>query len=216
VDSPAVAAQGRALTRRLAQEPGATQVTSYWTGQAAPLRSRDGRQALVLARITGDDSTLGERTDELVARYEHDGTATRVQAGGQLRVYREVNTQVESDLAKAEGIAVPITLLLLLVVVFASAVAALLPLAVGGFAIVGTLLILRVLAGLTDVSVYALNLTTALGLGLAVDYSLLSSRATASSCAPAASRPTPWRSPCRPPAAPCCSAPSPSPRRCWR
>ena len=55
---------------------------------------------------------------------------------------------------------------------FASAVAGILPLAVGGFAIVGTLLVLRVLAQVTDVSIYALNLTTALGLGLAIDYSL--------------------------------------------
>jgi putative drug exporter of the RND superfamily len=86
-------------------------------------------------------------------------------------VFRDVNAQVETDLARAESIAVPITLVLL-VLVFASAVAALLPLAVGGFAIVGTLLLLRLLAELTDVSIYALNLTTALGLGLAIDYSL--------------------------------------------
>src|ERR671923_65678 len=84
---------------------------------------------------------------------------------------REVGDQVERDLARAEGIAVPITLLLL-VVVFGSAVAGMLPLAVGGVAIVGTLLLLRLLGGLTDVSIYALNLTTALGLGLAIDYSL--------------------------------------------
>ncbi len=171
VDSPEVAAEGRAVTERLAHERDATQVGSYWTLGATPLRSRDGRQALVLARITGDDTALGPRTDQLVKAYEHDGAATRVQVGGQLRVYRDVNNQVESDLAKAESIAVPITLLLL-VLVFASAVAALLPLAVGGFAIVGTLLVLRLLATLTDVSVYALNLTTALGLGLAIDYSL--------------------------------------------
>src|SRR6266540_3757010 len=171
VDSPEVAAEGRAITERLAHEPDAAQVSSYWTLNADPLRSRDHRQALVFARIAGDDTSLGERTDELVGSYERVGAATRVQVGGQLRVYRDVNTQVESDLAKAEGIAVPITLLLL-VLVFASAVAALLPLAVGGFAIVGTLLVLRLLAELTDVSVYALNLTTALGLGLAIDYSL--------------------------------------------
>jgi putative drug exporter of the RND superfamily len=171
VDSPEVAAEGRAITERLAHEPDAAQVSSYWTLNADPLRSRDHRQALVFARIAGDDTSLGERTDELVGSYERVGAATRVQVGGQLRVYRDINTQVESDLAKAEGIAVPITLLLL-VLVFASAVAALLPLAVGGFAIVGTLLVLRLLAELTDVSVYALNLTTALGLGLAIDYSL--------------------------------------------
>ncbi len=171
VDSPEVAAEGRALTERLAHERDATQVGSYWTLGAAPLRSRDRRQALVMARITGDEDALGKRAEELVGTYEHDGAATRVQVGGRLSTYLDVNTQVQSDLAKAEGIAVPITLLLLMVV-FASALAGLLPLAVGGFAIVGTLLILRLLAGLTDVSVYALNLTTALGLGLAIDYSL--------------------------------------------
>jgi RND superfamily putative drug exporter len=95
----------------------------------------------------------------------------RVQVGGQARVFGEVSDQVARDLSRAETIAVPITLVLL-VVVFSSAVAGALPLAVGGFAIVGTLLVLRLLAGLTDVSVYALNLTTALGLGLAIDYSM--------------------------------------------
>jgi RND superfamily putative drug exporter len=171
VDSPEVAAAGRALTERLRREPDATQVASYWTEGAAPLRSSDRRQALVLARITGDETALDDRAGALVGAYERDGDPIRVQVGGQLRVFHDVNTQIESDLAKAEGIAVPITLVLL-VLVFASAVAAMLPLAVGGFAIVGTLLVLRVLAELTDVSIYALNLTTALGLGLAIDYSL--------------------------------------------
>jgi putative drug exporter of the RND superfamily len=94
-----------------------------------------------------------------------------VQVGGQAQVFREVGEQVEADLVRAEAIAIPVTLLLL-VVVFTSAVAGMLPLAVGGFAIVGTLLLLRLLGDLTDVSIYALNLTTALGLGLAIDYSL--------------------------------------------
>jgi putative drug exporter of the RND superfamily len=171
VDSPEAAAAGRALVERLRREPDATQVASYWTEGAAPLRSSDRRQALVLARITGDEAALDDRAGELVTAYERAGDAIRVQVGGQLRVFRDVNTQIESDLARAEGIAVPITLVLL-VLVFASAVAALLPLAVGGFAIVGTLLVLRLAAELTDVSIYALNLTTALGLGLAIDYSL--------------------------------------------
>jgi RND superfamily putative drug exporter len=171
VDDPAVARAGRDLTRRLAAEPDLAQVASWWSTGAPSLRSQDGRQALVLGRITGDEEALDERAGQLAAAYAADGPDLRVQAGGQAQVFREVGGQVERDLVRAEGIAVPVTLLLL-VVVFGSAVAGLLPLAVGGFAIVGTLLLLRLLGDLTDVSIYALNLTTALGLGLAIDYSL--------------------------------------------
>src|SRR5829696_6480943 len=161
VDDPAVAAAGEALTRRLAAEPDLAQVVSYWATGAPALKSTDGSQALVLGRITGDEEGLDERAAALTGAYARDDATLRVQVGG----------QAQSDLARAESIAVPITLLLL-VLVFASAVAGALPLAVGGFAIVGTLLVLRVLAEVTDVSIYALNLTTALGLGLAIDYSL--------------------------------------------
>ena len=171
VDDPAVAAAGTALTRRLAAEPDLAQVVSYWATGAPALRSRDGAQALVLGRITGDEEDLDARAAALDAAYARDDPTLAVQVGGQAQVFREVGEQVEADLARAEAIAVPITLVLL-VLVFASAVAGTLPLAVGGFAIVGTLLVLRVLAQLTDVSIYALNLTTALGLGLAIDYSL--------------------------------------------
>jgi RND superfamily putative drug exporter len=171
VDDPAVAAAGEALTRRLAAEPDLAQVVSYWASDAPALKSTDGGQALILGRITGDEEDLDERAAALTGAYARDDPLLQVQVGGQAQVFREVGEQVESDLARAEVIAVPITLLLL-VLVFASAVAGALPLAVGGFAIVGTLLVLRVLAEVTDVSIYALNLTTALGLGLAIDYSL--------------------------------------------
>jgi putative drug exporter of the RND superfamily len=171
VDDPAVAAAGTALTRRLAAEPDLAQVVSYWATGAPALKSRDGAQALVLGRITGDEEELDTRAAALDAAYARDDPTVAVQVGGQAQVFREVGEQVEADLARAEAIAVPITLVLL-ILVFASAVAGVLPLAVGGFAIVGTLLVLRVLAQLTDVSIYALNLTTALGLGLAIDYSL--------------------------------------------
>jgi RND superfamily putative drug exporter len=171
VDDPSVAAAGTALTRRLAAEPDLAQVVSYWATGAPALKSRDHGQALVIGRITGDEQDLDARAAALDAAYARDDPTLRVQVGGQAQVFREVGEQVEADLARAEAIAVPITLVLL-VLVFASAVAGALPLAVGGFAIVGTLLVLRVLAQLTDVSIYALNLTTALGLGLAIDYSL--------------------------------------------
>ncbi len=171
VDRGDVAGGGLQLTRRLAAERDVSEVQSYWTTKAPALRSVDGRQALVLARIAGDDDATQKRAEQLATTFEGDRGSMRVRVGGQARVFGQVSDQVERDLTRAEGIAVPITLLLL-VVVFSSAVAGALPLAVGGFAIVGTLLVLRLLASLTDVSVYALNLTTALGLGLAIDYSM--------------------------------------------
>jgi putative drug exporter of the RND superfamily len=171
VDRRDVASGGLELGRQLAAERDVSEVQSYWTTKAPPLRSVDGRQALVLARIAGDDEAVQQRASELATTFDGDRGSLRVQVGGQARVFGEVSDQVERDLSRAEMIAVPITLVLL-VVVFSSAVAGALPLAVGGFAIVGTLLVLRLLAGLTDVSVYALNLTTALGLGLAIDYSM--------------------------------------------
>src|SRR6266508_1486785 len=154
VDQAGLANGGLELTRRLSAERDVSEVQSYWTTKAAPLRSVDGRQALVLARIAGDDDASQKRAEQLATDFDRDQGGMRVQVGGQARVFGEVSDQVERDLARAEMIAV----------------AGALPLAVGGFAIVGTLLVLRLLAGLTDVSVYALNLTTALGLGLAIDY----------------------------------------------
>ena len=82
-----------------------------------------------------------------------------------------MNEQVESDLRRAEMLAFPL-LFLLSLLFFRSLVAALLPLLIGGLAIVGTFLMLRVASEVGSISIFALNLTTGLGLGLAIDYSL--------------------------------------------
>jgi RND superfamily putative drug exporter len=179
VDAPAVAAAGTALTAELAAEDGVDDVVSYWSeGNAPPLRNDDGSRALVVARVEGNDDQVEDRVTELAPRYEQwrgtagvDAAAVDVEVGGFAEVYHEVGDTIEEDLLRAETIALPITLVLL-ILVFGSVVAASLPLVIGVMSIVGTFLVLRVLAGLTDVSIYALNLTTALGLGLAIDYSL--------------------------------------------
>jgi RND superfamily putative drug exporter len=82
-----------------------------------------------------------------------------------------VNDQTKKDLSRAEAIAIPLTMIVL-IWVFGSLIAALLPLVVGISSIVGTMAVLRGLASFTDVSIYALNMTTAMGLALAIDYSL--------------------------------------------
>ena len=179
VDAPAVAAAGTALTAELAAEDGVADVVSYWSeGNAPPLRNDDGSRALVVARVVGNDDQVEDRVTELAPRYEHwagtadvDAAAVDVELGGFAEVFHEVGETIEEDLVRAETIALPITLVLL-ILVFGSVVAASLPLVIGVMSIVGTFFVLRVLATLTDVSIYALNLTTALGLGLAIDYSL--------------------------------------------
>jgi RND superfamily putative drug exporter len=174
VDDPAVVSAGKALTARLAADPQIAYAASYWTlGEAPPLRSRTGNRALVLARIAGDDTAAIDWLGDHRSAYEFtaaDGTIS-VAVSGIAAAYEEVGRTVESDLGRAERIAFPITALGLLLV-FGSLVAASLPLLVGVIAIVATLAVLHALALVTDVSVYSINLTTALGLGLAVDYSL--------------------------------------------
>jgi len=94
-----------------------------------------------------------------------------VSVGGIALAQEQVNKQVEKDLRMAELLAFPI-LFLLSLLFFRSGVAALLPLLIGGLAIVGTFLLLRLANEFVSVSIFALNLTTGLGLGLAIDYSL--------------------------------------------
>ena len=92
--------------------------------------------------------------------------------GGGPIANQEINATVRSDLERAELIALPLVLLLSLLV-FRGLVAALLPPLVGLVAIGATLLGLRAVVEVTDVSVFALNLVTGLGFGLAIDYTLL-------------------------------------------
>ncbi len=172
VDDRDVAEAGLALTEELAAEDGVTNVASYWSlGNVPPLRSGDGDQAMVLGAIQGNDDEVDDRIEELSPKYTRDGGTVTVAVGGFAEVFRQVGSQIESDLTKAELIALPITLILL-VLVFGSVVAAGLPLGVGTLAVVGTFLVLQIIAAITDVSIFALNLTTAMGLGLAIDYSL--------------------------------------------
>ena len=171
VDDPAVAAEAERLAERLAGERGVTGVGSYWQSGAPALRAEDGHEALIAARITGDEKNAGETLERLAPHYRGTHGPLQVDVGGPVAVRHEMQTVIQEDLLRAELIALPVTLVLL-VMVFGSAVAALLPLGIGIVAILGTNAVLRGLTEFADVSVFAINLTTALGLGLAIDYAL--------------------------------------------
>ncbi|MFF3830042.1 MMPL family transporter [Streptomyces sp. NPDC002458] len=171
VDDPAVAAEADRLTERLSAEPGIAGVGSYWRTKSPALRSTDGHEAIVAARIEGDEKGAGEILDRIAPAYRGTHGPVEVSVGGPVAVRHEMQSIIQEDLLRAELIALPVTLVLL-VMVFGSAIAALLPLGVGIVAILGTNAVLRGITEFTDVSVFAQNLTTALGLGLAIDYAL--------------------------------------------
>lgn len=173
VDSPAVRQSGQSLVAGLKEEKGLTNVVSYWDTGSPDLRSEDGREAMVLAHVTGDETRQQENAQQIIDGYtgtQDDGLTVR--AGGGAAVGSDLSSQVVDDLILAEAIAIPLTLVLLLFV-FGSVVAALLPLVIAVIAIVGSFAQLSLLGSVTEVANTATNLTTALGLGLGIDYALL-------------------------------------------
>jgi RND superfamily putative drug exporter len=172
VDSPAVATVGKAITDELGHQPGVTEAASYWSlGSPPPLKSKNGNEALVIASIAGSQNDVADRIKVIAPKFERNDVTVGVRVGGFAQIFHQVSTQIEKDLTRAEMIAFPITLFLL-VLVFGGVIAAALPLAIGILAVVGTFLILRVMTSLTEVSIFSLNLATGMGLGLAIDYSL--------------------------------------------
>jgi RND superfamily putative drug exporter len=171
VDSPATAASATALARRLEADPRLSGVTSYWTTRFPAMRSKDGTDALILTRVVGNDTQAARTASTVLTDYAHlNNSAVTIRIGGALGT--DISTQVTKDLAVAESIAVPITLVLL-ILAFGSVVAALLPIGIALLSILATFAELSLITHLTSVSVFAVNLTTALGLGLGIDYSLL-------------------------------------------
>src|SRR4051812_4651501 len=128
VDDPAVAAAGQRYTDRLAADPRLRDVTSYWNaGNVPPLRSSDGRSALVVAQLRGTADDLVDHSEAVQPLLRTVDGPIKVGLSGPGNVFSEVNSTIKKDLTRAELIAVPLTAVLL-VLVFGSALAALLPL----------------------------------------------------------------------------------------
>jgi RND superfamily putative drug exporter len=165
--------QGRqrigAISRRLERDPDVASVSSVVNTGSRDFVSRDGDATYLAVALTPTDDHARHDAAERIA----DALAATpgVTVGGPALAERQVNEQVEKDLRTAELYAFPL-LFVLSLLFFRSLVAAILPLVIGVFAIVGTFLMLRVASELTSVSIFALNVAIGLGLGLAIDYSL--------------------------------------------
>jgi RND superfamily putative drug exporter len=169
VAKPATRTRVAALERELRARGDVHSVTGYYDTRSRDFVSRDGEATYLAVALRPTDDKQQQEAGEEIA----DQLAGRpgVTVGGAAVAQQQVNKQVEEDLRMAELLAFPL-LFLLSFLFFRSGVAALLPVMIGLLAIVGTFLILRVASEFGSISIFALNLTTGLGLGLAIDYSL--------------------------------------------
>jgi uncharacterized membrane protein YdfJ with MMPL/SSD domain len=157
------------VSDELRANPDVQRVTGYLDTRSPDFLSRDGRATYLAVSLKATDD--GDQQDDAKQIADDLEGQPDLSVGGIALAQEQVNKQVEEDLRMAEMLAFPI-LFLLSLLFFRSGVAALLPLMIGGLAIVGTFLLLRVANEFVEVSIFALNLTTGLGLGLAIDYSL--------------------------------------------
>ena len=175
VTDPAIAQKGITLEKKIAQEEGVTKTISYWTsGGEATLKSSDGKAAYIL--VYGDGEAFTPESQELGKRMQknYDGPydGLTLYAGGVGVVGHAITEKISEDLKIAELISIPLTFILL-VLVFGALAASAMPLIVGVAAILGAFFVLYLFTLFTTVSIYALNLTTGMGLGLGIDYALL-------------------------------------------
>ena len=150
-------------------------VTTYWSTGSPSLVSADRHATYAVLQLTGADDAARHTTYDAIktelapASLAASGVTARV--GGTVPMEVAINSEVTADIAKAEGFSMPV-LLILLLLIFGSLAAASLPVAIGGVAILGSFTVLRLLTMATTVSIYSVNITTILGLGLGIDYGL--------------------------------------------
>lgn len=174
VDTEATVAAATALENELRAEPSAENVISYWSaGRSPAFKSTDGSAAYMFIYLKSEDFTeidsLGGYYQD---KYEGEYQDQRIRVSGGAVFANAINGRIQDDLKLSEAISIPITFILL-VLVFGALVASAMPLIIGVTAILGTFFGLYLLTLITDVSIFALNLTTGLGLGLGIDYALL-------------------------------------------
>ena len=161
-----------AVTRTLGALPRSRieSVATYWSTGSRQFVSASGRETYAVIELAGgSDAARIKSFDAISGKLAAPGLTER--AGGEIPTEEAINKDVTSDIGHAEGFSLPV-LLVLLLVIFGGLAAASLPLAIGGIAILGSLTALRLLTMFTPVSIYSVNITTILGLGLAIDYGL--------------------------------------------
>ncbi len=167
---PAFTDAAAQLLNTLQARPDVASVTSYYSTHSPRFLSRDGHETFAAVQLAATDQTVKDQQYKALLPLLTSPTL-QISVGGNVAVNAAINAQVSADLERAEMITFPVVGFLL-VIVFAGLVAASLPLLIGGIAILGAFAFLRLLTNVTAISVFAINVVTVLGLGLAIDYSL--------------------------------------------
>ena len=161
---------GQTLTK-LRQRSDVVGVTSFYDTNAPNMVSTDRHETYAIVQLAGGDDADAKvkLMPDLRPALEAPGLTTVV--GGNIAFIDEVSKQSQEDIARAESLSIPV-LLILLIIIFGGVVAASMPLLVGILAILGAFVATRLLTTVTEISTFAINMITLLGMGLAIDYAL--------------------------------------------
>jgi trehalose monomycolate/heme transporter len=179
VDDPAVRDAVTAVVAKVRQRPEVETIMSWYdappgspqAAAVANLVSGDRHATYVALRLRSGDEDAKVTDYKAIAADLRAGPAVRTQIGGNVAFLQQANAQTTKDITRAETLSMPV-LLILLLLIFGGLVAASTPLMIGGLSILGAFVTIRLLTMVTDVSVFAINIITLLGLGMAIDYSL--------------------------------------------
>lgn len=176
IADPEIASAAQALENRVSTVSGVSRTISYWSSGGVPsLKSNDSKAAylFVYADVEVNDfKTYGSIGAEIQEKFEGKKGLLTIYASGGGVITNSINSKIGKDLKLAESIAIPLTFVLL-AFVFGALVASAMPLVIGISAILGSFLLIFIFSLFTNVSVFALNLVTGLGMGLGIDYALL-------------------------------------------
>ena len=174
IQDPTVVAEAQSLETEIKTNSGVSKTLSYWSAGGTPaLASKNGQAAYIFIytdKKDANDSAPLAKT--LQSKYDGTYKDLKVYVGGFATFSNSISSKISKDLAKAESISIPLTFAFL-AFIFGALVASAMPLVVAVSAILGSFLILFLISLFTDVSIFALNLVTGLGMGLGIDYALL-------------------------------------------
>ena len=175
ITDPATELTVTKIAQEVSTEPHVEKVATYWSsGKQESMVSKDGKASVISIYFDQgiDADTAANAAGDIQAKYDGEREDAQIYVAGLQTVYHSINTQIKDDLVKAESIAIPLNIIMLLII-FGTAVAAGLPMIVALGSIFGSFLTLYLISQVTDISVFSLNLITGLGLGLGIDYALL-------------------------------------------
>ena len=174
VSDPSITTTAMKLESEVRAVPGVAQTLSFWSaGKAPTLMSRDGKAAFLFVYTSKTDfGSISDVGKVIQKRFDGRFDTLTVYTSGVGVIGNAINSKISKDLALAEAISIPLTFILL-AFVFGAMVASAMPLVIGVSAILGAFFLIYLFTLFTNVSIFALNLITGLGLGLGIDYALL-------------------------------------------